>query len=104
MEDEMTSSVEFLARNPATPNGSLAALEKRFGDAARISVLERRIADLERQNARTRELVAEFLAVLSVPAALMAFSPQTWTGWFAWLYVIAVGFELIKRLFRFLMS
>ena len=100
----MSSAVEFLARNEPTPTRDLAALEKRFGDATRISTLEKRIADLERQNTRSQELVAEFLAVLSVPAVLIAFSPQTWTVWFAWMYVIAVGYELMKRLFRFLMS
>jgi hypothetical protein len=99
----MSSAVEFLAKNPATTR-DLAALEKRFGDGARISTLEKRIAELERQNARSQELVAEFLAVLAVPAAATVFSPQTWTVWFAWLYVIAVGYELMKRLFRFLMS
>jgi hypothetical protein len=103
MEDNMSSAVEFLAKNPAT-TPDLAALERRFGDGARISVLEKRIAELEHQNARTQELATEFLAFLSVPAALIAFSPQTWAGWFAWLYVIAVGYELLKRLFRFLMS
>jgi hypothetical protein len=41
---------------------------------------------------------------LWVPAALVAFSPQNWIAWFAGLYVIAVGYELMKRLFRFLMS
>jgi hypothetical protein len=104
MEDKMSASVEFLARNPSTPTGDLAALERRFGDATRISTLEKRIAELERKNARSQELVAEFLALLSVPAALIAFSPQTWTVWFAWMFVIAVGYELMKRLFRFLMS
>ncbi len=104
MEDKMSSAVEFLARNGGSTNGNAAALEKRFGNEARISVLERRIAELERQNARTQELATEFLAFLSVPAALIAFSPQTWTAWFAWLYVIAVGHELMKRLFRLLMS
>jgi hypothetical protein len=101
----MSSAVEFLTRNPSTmTTPDLAALEKRFGDGARISALEKRVNELERQNAKTQELTTEFLALLSVPAALIAFSPQTWTVWFAWLYVIAVGHELMKRLFRFLMS
>lgn len=106
----MSSAVEFLTMNPSTnpgttpPAGDLAALEKRLDDVVRISALEKRIAELERQNAKTQGLAAEFLALLSVPAALMAFSPQTWGVWFAWLYVIAVGHELMKRLFRFLMS
>jgi hypothetical protein len=105
MEDKMSSAVEFLAKNPATTtNGDLAALEKRLDNVVRISALEKRIAELERQNARTQELATGFLAFLSVPAALIAFSPQTWAVWFAWLYVIAVGYELLKRLFRFLMS
>jgi hypothetical protein len=81
MEDRMSSAVEFLARNPGTTNGDLAALEKRFGNVVRISTLEKRIAELERQNARTQELATELLASLSVPAALIAFSPQTWTAW-----------------------
>jgi hypothetical protein len=104
MEENMSSAVEFLARNPSTPAGDLAALEKRFGNVMRISQLEKRVSELERQNARTQELATEFLAFLSVPAALIAFSPQSWTVWFAWMYVIAVGYELMKRLFRFLMS
>jgi hypothetical protein len=110
MEDKMSSAVEFLARNPATNPGStapahdLAALEKRFGNLERASQLERRIAELERQNAKTQELASGLLALLWVPAALVAFSPQNWIAWFAGLYVIAVGYELMKRLFRFLMS
>jgi hypothetical protein len=78
--------------------------KKRFGNVTRISQLEKRVAELERQNARTQEVATEFLAFLSVPAALIASSPQSWTVWFAWMYVIAVGYELMKRLFRFLMS
>ena len=100
----MSSAVELLARNPSTLAGDLAALEKRFGNVMRISQLEKRVAELERQNTRTQELATEFLAFLSVPSALIAFSPQSWTVWFAWMYVIAVGYELMKRLFRFLMS
>ena len=42
--------------------------------------------------------------IVWIPAALVAFSPQNWIAWFAGLYVIAVGYELMKRLFRFLMS
>ena len=72
----MSSAVEFLARNPGTTNGDLAALEKRFGNVVRISTLEKRIAELERQNARTQDLATEFLASLSVSAALIAFSPR----------------------------
>ena len=106
----MSSAVEFLARNPATNPGStapahdLAALEKRFGNLERTTLLERRVAELERQNAKTQELAGGLLALLSLPAALAVFSPQSWLVWFAWLYVIAVGYELMKRLFRFLMS
>jgi hypothetical protein len=113
LEGTMSASVEFLARNPGTMNPDipspdkrpdLAALEKRFGDVARISTLEKPIAELERQNAKTRELTTGLLSVLAAPAALMLFSPQTWVVWFAWLYVIAVGYELLKRMFRFLLS
>lgn len=100
----MSSAVEFLARNPSTATGDLAALEKRFSNVIRISELEKRVAELERQSARTQELATEFLAFLSVPAALIAFSPQSCTVWFAWMYVIAVGYELMKRLFRLLLS
>ena len=106
----MSSAVEFLARHSGTDQAARpagrdgAALEKRFGDLARVSQLERRVAELERQNAKTQELASGMLALLSIPAALAVFSPQNWLVWFAWLYVIAVGYELMKRLFRFLMS
>ena len=56
----------------------------------------RRIAELERQNAKTQELAAGLLSVLAAPAALMLFSPRTWVVWFAWMYVIAVGYELVE--------
>ena len=81
MEDEMSSAVEFLARNPATnpdtapPAYDLAAFEKRLGNLERTSQLERRVAELERQNAKTQELASGLLALLWVPAALVAFSP-----------------------------
>jgi hypothetical protein len=110
MEDKMSSAVEFLARNPATnpdvtsPAHDLAAFEKRIGTLERTSRLERRVAELERQNAKTQELASGLLSLLWVPAALVAFSPQNWIAWFAGLYVVAVGYELMKRLFRFLMS
>ena len=106
----MSSAVEFLARNPSTDPGTarpahdLAALERRLGSLERVYQLERRVAELERQNAKTQELASGLLSLLWVPAALVAFSPQNWIAWFAGLYAIAVGYELMKRLFRFLMS
>ena len=39
--------------------------------AAEIAALKTRIAELERQNTRSQELVSEFLAVLAIPAAAM---------------------------------
>jgi hypothetical protein len=100
-ENAMNPAIAALSRSS---NADPVAIEWRLERLERVSALEKRLAELERKNARTQEIVTDFLALLGAPAALMAFTPQSWTGWIVWLYVLAVLYELMKHLFRWLIS